>query len=281
MISQTIGQGAQVILRGIVRGLMALHVKPNHLTFLGFITSIWAAFVFASGHFATAGLVLILAGLFDMVDGMVARTANTATPFGAFFDSVMDRYSDLIIYLGLIIHYGQQDRFTYVVLVSVAMMGSVLISYTRARAECLIPSCKVGFLERPERLVLLIIGSFYFMEPVLWAIAVIGNWTVIHRILHTRSQMRPSEPKPGQGRSVRQPAGSMRYVRGTWRYDVVCVMILGFVFLTPGSVFDGSLFSKRQEPENQQEIVPEPKKTQVRTFNKRILPPSRQEVPPS
>ena len=82
MISQTIGQGAQVILRGIVRGLMALHVKPNHLTFLGFITSIWAAFVFASGHFVTAGLVLILAGLFDMVDGMVARTANTATPSG-------------------------------------------------------------------------------------------------------------------------------------------------------------------------------------------------------
>ena len=280
MISQTIGQGARVILRGIVRGLMALHVKPNHLTFLGFITSIWAAFVFASGHFVTAGLVLILAGLFDMVDGMVARTANTATPFGAFFDSVMDRYSDLIIYLGLIIYYGQQDRFTYVVLVSIAMMGSVLISYTRARAECLIPSCKVGFLERPERLVLLIIGSFYFMEPVLWAIAVIGNWTVIHRILHTRSQMRPSDPKPGQERSGRQPAGSMRYVRGTWRYDVVCVMILAFIFLTPGSVFDGSLFSRSQEPENQQEIVPDAKKTQVRTFNERVLPSSGQEISP-
>ena len=281
MISQTIGQGARVILRGIVRGLMALHVKPYHLTFLGFVTSIWAAFVFASGHFVSAGLVLILAGLFDMVDGMVARTANTATPFGAFFDSVMDRYSDLIIYLGLIIYYGQQDRFTYVVLVSVAMMGSVLISYTRARAECLIPSCKVGFLERPERLVLLIIGSFYSMEPVLWAIAVIGNWTVIHRILHTRSQMRPSELKPGRKRSGRPPAGAMRWVRGTWRYDAVCLMILGFIFLTPATVFDGSLFSKRQEPENQQEIVPDPKKTPVRTFNRGILPPSGQQISPS
>ena len=268
MISQTIGQGARVILRGIVWVLMTLHVKPNHLTFLGFVTSIWAAFVFASGHFVSAGLVLILAGLFDMVDGMVARTANTATPFGAFFDSVMDRYSDLIIYLGLIIYYGQQDRSTYVVLVSVAMMGSVLISYTRARAECLIPSCKVGFLERPERLVLLIIGSFYSMEPVLWAIAVIGNWTVIHRILHTRSQMRPSEPKPGQGGTSRAPAGSMRYLRGTWRYDVVCVVILGFIFLTPATVFDGSLFSRKQEPESPKEIVPDPKKTQVQTINR-------------
>ena len=192
MISQKVGQGSQIILRAIVKILATLHVKPNHLTFLGFVVSIWAAFVFAKGHFVAGGFVLILAGLFDMVDGMVARTANIVTPFGGFFDSVMDRYSDLIIYLGLIIHYGQQDRFTYVVLVSVAMMGSVLISYTRARAECLIPSCKVGFLERPERLVLLIIGSFYSMEPVLWVIAVLSNWTVIHRILHTRSQMRKS-----------------------------------------------------------------------------------------
>lgn len=271
MISQTIGQGARLILRGIVWALMTLQVKPNHLTFLGFVTSIWAAFVFASGHFFSAGLVLILAGLFDMVDGMVARTANTATPFGAFFDSVMDRYSDLIIYLGLIIYYGQQDRFTYVVLVSVAMMGSVLISYTRARAECLIPSCKVGFLERPERLVLLIIGSFYSMEPVLWAIAVIGNWTVIHRILHTRSQMRPSGQPRDQARSGQAPSGSMRYVRGTWRYDVVCVMILGFIFLTPATVFDGSHFSNRQEPETPKEVVPDPKKTHVRTLDRGFL----------
>ena len=273
MISQTIGQGARVILRGIVWALMTLHIKPNHLTFLGFVTSIWAAFVFASGHFVSAGLVLILAGLFDMVDGMVARTANTATPFGAFFDSVMDRYSDLIIYLGLIIHYGQQDRFTYVVLVSIAMMGSVLISYTRARAECLIPSCKVGFLERPERLVLLIIGSFYSMEPVLWAIAVIGNWTVIHRILHTRSQMRPSGSQRDRERPGQAPSRSMRYVRGTWRYDVVCVVILGFIFLTPPTVFDGSLFSKRQEPETPKEIVPDPKKNQVRTIDRGFLLP--------
>ena len=189
MISQKIGQGAQIILRGIIRILTFLHITPNHLTFLGFIMSIVTAWLFARGLFVTAGIMLIVTGLFDMVDGMVARQTHCETPFGAFFDSVMDRYSDLIVYIGLLIYYGQQDRMSYVVLVGIVMMGSVLTSYTRARAESLIDKCKVGFLERPERIVLLIIGSFYFMDPVLWVIAVLSNWTVIHRILYTKAKM--------------------------------------------------------------------------------------------
>ncbi len=189
MISDKIGQGAQVPLKPIVKVITLLRVKPNHLTFLGFVMSIFTAYAFARGQFQMAGVVLIIAGLLDMVDGMVARTLNATTSFGAFFDSIMDRYSDFIIYLGLIIWYGQQDRMGYVVLVGVVIMGSVLTSYARARAECLIAKCNVGFLERPERIVLLIIGSFYFMDPVLWVIAVLSNWTVVHRILYTRAQI--------------------------------------------------------------------------------------------
>ena len=189
MISQKIGQGAQIILKGIIRILTFLHITPNHLTFLGFVMSIVTAWLFARGLFTTAGVMLIVTGLFDMVDGMVARQTHCETPFGAFFDSVTDRYSDLIVYIGLLIYYGQQDRMSYVVLVGIVMMGSVLTSYTRARAESLIDKCKVGFLERPERIVLLIIGSFYFMDPVLWVIAVLSNWTVIHRILYTKAKM--------------------------------------------------------------------------------------------
>lgn len=189
-VSENIGKGAQVILRGIVRVLTLLRIHPNHLTLLGFAGSILTAFAFARGRFSLAGVILIVAGLFDMVDGMVARTAKAETPFGAFLDSIMDRYSDLIIYLGLMIYYGNEGRNNYVVLVGVVMMGSVLTSYARARAECIIKSCKVGFLERPERIVLLIIGSFYYMDPVLWVIAVLSNWTVVHRILYTRSQLR-------------------------------------------------------------------------------------------
>ncbi|MEJ2080323.1 MAG: CDP-alcohol phosphatidyltransferase family protein [Acidobacteriota bacterium] len=189
MISRKIGQGAQVLLRGIIAALIFLRVKPNHLTLAGFLMSIVVASVFAEGRFRLAGALLIIAGLFDMVDGMVARKLNAETPFGAFFDSIMDRYSDLIMYLGLIIYYGRSERITYVVLVGIVMMGSVLTSYARARAESLIPKCKVGFLERPERIVLLIIGAFYFMDPVLWVIAVLSNWTVVHRILYTRAVM--------------------------------------------------------------------------------------------
>lgn len=191
MISAIIGRGAQVILRAIVKALAFLRITPNRLTFLGFLVSLGVAFAFAysDGDFTIAGIILIVAGLFDMVDGMVARATNSVSPFGAFFDSIMDRYSDLIMYLGLMIHYGRHDRLPYVVLLGVVAMGSVLTSYARARAESLIPKCKVGFLERPERIVLLIIGSFYYMDPVLWVIAVLGNWTVVHRILYTKAQI--------------------------------------------------------------------------------------------
>lgn len=208
MISDKIGQGAQVILRGIVKVLGIFHVKPNHLTFLGFLMSIVTAFTFSTGNFHLAGVLLIVAGLFDMVDGMVARTLNAVTPFGAFFDSIMDRYSDLILYLGLIIYYGRSDRMNYVVLVGVVMMGSVLTSYARARAECLIPKCKVGFLERPERIVLLIIGSFYFMDPILWVIAILSNWTVIHRILYTRAEIRGREAAASKGGGANRDVSS-------------------------------------------------------------------------
>jgi len=187
MISDKIGRGGQFLLKGIISVLITLRIKPNHLTMAGFIMSIVVATLFAQGRFRIAGVVLIIAGLFDMVDGMVARKLKAETPFGAFFDSIMDRYSDLVMYLGLVIFYGRAERITYVVLVGIVMMGSVLTSYARARAECLIPKCKVGFLERPERIVLLIIGSFYFMDPILWVIAVLSNWTVVHRILYTRA----------------------------------------------------------------------------------------------
>ncbi len=192
MISEKIGRGAWVIVNSIVRLLVRLRITPNVLTFVGFLVSLAVAFAFAyseEGDFTKAGFLLILAGLFDMVDGLVARATQKTSKFGAFFDSIMDRYSDLTLYLGLVIHYGRHDRMTYVVLVGIVMMASVLISYARARAECIIPKCKVGFMERPERIVLLLIGSFWAMEPVLWVIAVIGNWTVVHRILYTKAQL--------------------------------------------------------------------------------------------
>src|ERR1700686_4868230 len=170
----------------IVRALALSRIHPNVLTFLGLLINIWAAFLFAAGRFQAAAVVLIGAGLFDMVDGRVARETNRVTRFGGFFDSVLDRYSDLGLLVGLLVYYASINRFFYVVLTAIVMTGTVMVSYTRARAENSIPKCKVGFLERPERVVLIIIGALvYRMAAVLWVIAVLGNLTVIHRMIYT------------------------------------------------------------------------------------------------
>lgn len=170
----------------IVRWLALSRIHPNVLTFLGLMINIVAAYLFAAGSFRWAGAVVIGAGLFDMVDGRVARETNRVTRFGGFFDSVLDRYSDLALLMGLLVYYASINRFFYVVLTAIVMTGSVMVSYTRARAENTIPRCKVGFLERPERVVLLIIGALFDrMAPVLWVIAVLSNLTVIHRMIYT------------------------------------------------------------------------------------------------
>jgi CDP-diacylglycerol--glycerol-3-phosphate 3-phosphatidyltransferase len=170
----------------IVKWLALSKIHPNVLTFLGLLINIGAAWLFARGSFTWAGVVVIGAGLFDMVDGRVARATDQVTRFGGFFDSVLDRYSDLALYMGLLVFYASINRFFYIVLTAIVMTGSVMVSYSRARAENAIPKCKVGFLERPERVVLIIIGALFDrMAPVLWVIAVLGNLTVIDRMIFT------------------------------------------------------------------------------------------------
>jgi len=191
VLSAKIGDTLGRVLDAIVRGFAASGVNPNFLTFIGFGINLLAAYLFAYGYFRWAGLTIILAGVFDMTDGRVARLEGRVTPFGGFYDSVMDRYSDLCLLIGLLIYYGRINRFLYVSLVAVAMIGSVMVSYSRARAENVIPSCKVGFLERPERVVLIIIGALFDrLAPVIWLIAVLSNVTVIHRIIYTRQEAR-------------------------------------------------------------------------------------------
>src|SRR5450631_4802673 len=189
----------------IVRWLALSRIHPNVLTFLGLLINIVAAFLFAAGSFRWAGVVVIGAGLFDMVDGRVARETNRVTRFGGFFDSVLDRYSDLALLMGLLVYYATIDRFFYVVLTAIVMTGSVMVSYTRARSENTIPKCKVGFLERPERVVLLIIGALFDrMAPVLWIIAVLSNVTVIHRMIYTWRETKQLEAaQRGTGLKIR------------------------------------------------------------------------------
>jgi len=192
------GRACGWLLHRIVHGLALTRISPNALTFFGLVINAAAAVLFGLAGpdnqqrmFLYAGLTIIGAGIFDMVDGRVARATGQVTQFGAFFDSVIDRYSDLALFFGLLVYYARAGRFFYIVLVAVVMTGSVMVSYTRARAESLIGSCKVGFMERPERIVLVIIGAlFNRMAPVLWVIAILSNITVIHRILFTYKQTR-------------------------------------------------------------------------------------------
>lgn len=192
--TSVVGRTCGVVLYKIVDGLALTRISPNVLTFVGLVINVGAAllFGFASADnnqglmFRWAGVVIIGAGIFDMVDGRVARATNQVTDFGAFFDSVIDRYSDVALFFGLLVYYARANRFFYVVLVAFVMVSSVMVSYTRARAESLIHKCKVGFMERPERIVLVIIGAlFNRMAPVLWVIAVLSLITVIHRIRYT------------------------------------------------------------------------------------------------
>ncbi len=190
------GKGSGWLLQKIVDGLALTRISPNALTFIGLLINIIAAifFGFARGdhavrYFLYAGLVIICAGIFDMVDGRVARQTQQVSVFGAFFDSVIDRYSDVALFFGLLVYYARGNRFFYVVLVAFCMTASLMVSYTRARAEALIGSCKVGFMERPERIVLVILGALCnrwgVMAPCLWVLAVLSTITVIHRIRYT------------------------------------------------------------------------------------------------
>ena len=139
-ITGRIGAGGKRILDAIVSGLASLRIHPNILTLIGMVINIFATVLFAKGIFTWAALVIMFAGVFDIVDGEVARRTNRDTKFGAFFDSVVDRYSDLLLLLGLIIWYAKVDRIFYVGLTGLVLIGAVLTSYSRARAESLIPA---------------------------------------------------------------------------------------------------------------------------------------------
>ena len=190
------GRACAVLLRTIVRWLALTKINPNVLTFMGLVVNAWAAFFFGYATaenqrkmFFYAGLIIIGSGFFDLVDGEVARAQNRVTRFGAFFDSVVDRYSDASQFFGLLVFYARGDRFFYVVLTAYVIVSAIMVSYSRARAESLIGSCRVGFMERPERLVLVILGAlFNRMAPALWVIAVLSTSTVIHRMQYTWSR---------------------------------------------------------------------------------------------
>ncbi len=232
MFGASIGRGGQRIIDAMVRWLAHGHINPNILTVVGVSLNVGCGLLFGLGRFFSAGIVLIIANLFDMLDGQVARLSGRVTRFGGFLDSSLDRLSDMVIFVGLMVFYARDTEFhstLNVFLAGAGLMGSVMVSYASARAESLIPKCDVGFLRRPERVVLFIIGalssypgsnSFFSnrMPAVLWVLAVGSYWTFAHRMYHTwrelnkvksdteksNAQTSQSAPKPGPDRRADQ-----------------------------------------------------------------------------
>jgi CDP-diacylglycerol--glycerol-3-phosphate 3-phosphatidyltransferase len=189
-----IGTVCMFPLRAIIRLCVVLRIHPNLLTLTGVVINFLAAWQFSQGRFTAAGLIMLVANIFDFIDGKVAEETNQASRFGGFWDSVMDRFSDLSLFIGVMYLYSQLGRTDYVMVAAFAMMFSVMTSYTRARAESMISKCKVGFMERPERIVLVMIGAFTNrMGAVLWIILVLSVITVIDRIYFTWAALRSEE----------------------------------------------------------------------------------------
>ena len=195
------------IINAMVRWLAFGGVNPNILTVIGVTINVGCGVLFGFGEFFWAGIVLIIANLFDMLDGNVARLSGRVTRFGGFLDSSLDRISDMVAFLGIMIFYASntpEHSLLNVTLAGIGMIFSVMVSYTTARSEGFGVKANVGFLQRPERMVLFIIGalstfpnsdSFFAgrMPQVLWVLAIGSFWTFIHRMFYIWKELRKME----------------------------------------------------------------------------------------
>ncbi len=199
MFSRRLQQQARYLVALLIKPFTRLGITPNTLTVIGLLLSVLTAVVIAQGHLLAGGLLVLFAGIFDMFDGAMARVNNTATTFGAFFDSTLDRYSESIILLGLLVYAlqrpGLQDtlwpfaneQLWMITLIFIAVVGSLMVSYTKARAEGLGLECKTGLLARPERVVILALGLI--SGSSIWALAllaILSQATAIERIVYVR-----------------------------------------------------------------------------------------------
>lgn len=196
MIGDKIGHRLDPYLYAILKIFSGQHGNPNFFTFMGFFATLAASFLIIKELWFLAGLAIILSGLFDLFDGVVARKFGKVTLLGSFLDSVLDRYSDLLLLLALLIYYLKKGEPGLVILTSFVSMGTVLIPYVRAKAESLQVPCSIGLMERAERIILLSIGVlFQWMEPILWILAILTHFTVLQRIYYVWKKLRPSESR--------------------------------------------------------------------------------------
>lgn len=230
-----VGNACMFPLRAIINASVALGISPNTLTLIGVLINVVAGWALANDRFELAFVIMLAANIFDFIDGKVAHITGRQSEFGAFWDSTLDRFSDLALFTGLIWLYSTLGRQDYVLITTLTLIFSIMTSYARARAESLVSKCKVGFMERPERIVLFMIGAVTNrMAAVLWVILTLSIVAVANRIQYTYLRLN------------RKPMPSTRGLRGffartffwqderaTVAYDVWVIAILAFVWLTP------------------------------------------------
>jgi CDP-diacylglycerol---glycerol-3-phosphate 3-phosphatidyltransferase len=200
------------IIDPVTRGLVRWGVHPNAVTTVGFAVTVAAGFLYHLDHVRWAGFLVLLGGVLDIFDGQVARRSGLASKFGSFYDSVLDRTSEIVVFLGLLSLYNQYGReladVWMVYVIALAMGGSLMVSYTRAKAEALGLNCTVGLMQRAERVFLLGVAAVLFgmmwnglvLKGVIILIAVLANFTAFQRIVwvyrHTRVRTQKVEAAP-------------------------------------------------------------------------------------
>ncbi len=179
--------------------LVEKRFRPDFLTMVGFALNVGAAVLFGMDHLRWAGLAVLVAGVFDFLDGQVARAGRSATTFGALLDSTVDRYSEIFVWFGIAVSFIRAGSFWTSSAIFFALAGSLMVSYVRARAEGLGEECKVGFMQRPERVIAIGVGALVGeigLTVAVWAIATLSNFTALHRVLYFRKNSK-SPDKPG------------------------------------------------------------------------------------
>jgi CDP-diacylglycerol--glycerol-3-phosphate 3-phosphatidyltransferase len=222
-------------LRAIINVCVALRIHPNVLTLVGVLINVGAAWALGFGRFMLGGVLMVCANIFDFIDGKVAYRLQLQSQFGAFWDSTLDRFSDLALLVGLIYLYARLGRTDYVMVAALTLVFSIMTSYARARAESLIEKCKVGFMERPERIVLFMIGAFTNrMAGVLWVILALSILAVANRIYFTFLALNrlPLPTRTGVFGAFNR-AFFWTDERTTLPYDAWVIAILAFVWLVP------------------------------------------------
>lgn len=191
MIGNKVGRRLDPHINFILKKTLGNHGNPNLFTLIGFVATLVASFLIIKEFWFWAGLAIILSGLFDLFDGVVARNLGKVTPFGGFLDSVIDRYSDLFLLTALLIYYLRKEDASMVILTSFVSIGTAIIPYARARAEAAQISCNAGLMERAERIILLAAGTLLqWMEPILWILVILTHFTVLERIYYVYRKLK-------------------------------------------------------------------------------------------